>query len=158
FAAESLYEFLIISATLLAISSRRLSLASLFALVVLLILLSLTKFTLALLSCLAVAALCLSRLEERSRWRALAPAIFMLLLLPLTWAVIGQSLTNLPVFIRGSLQIASGYPEGMAYTGDRAEIRLAKVIVILLAGSALARRHAWTPRSLAAALLVSGAC
>jgi len=158
FASESLYEFLIISATLLAISSRRLSLVSSFALVVVLVLLSLTKFTLALLSILAIVSLCVSRLDERPRWRAIAPALFMLLHLPAAWALLGQSLTNLPVFIRGSLQIAGGYPEGMAYAGDRAEIRLAKVIVLLLAASALARRHAWTPRSLAAALLVAGAC
>jgi hypothetical protein len=158
FASESLYEFLIISATLVAISSRRLSLVSLFALTVVLILLSLTKFTLALLSLLAIVSLCVSRLEERPRWRALAPALFMLLILPVAWVLLGQSPTNLPVFIRGSLQIAGGYPEGMAYTGDRAEIRLAKMIVSLLAASAVARRHAWTPRTLAAVLLMTGAC
>jgi hypothetical protein len=158
FAGESLYEFLIVSATLLAISSRRLCLASLFALVVVLVLLSLTKFTMALLSLLAVVALCVSRLEERPRWRAFVPALFMLLLLPAAWVFLGQSLANLPAFIRGSLQIAGGYPEGMAYAGDRTEIRLAKTIVVLLAASTVARPHAWTPRSLAAALLLSGAC
>src|SRR5262249_14499976 len=158
FAAESLYEFLILSMTLLAISSRRLSLTSLFALIVVLVLLSLTKFTLALLSLLAILSLCVSRLEERPRWHALAPAVFVLLLLPAAWTLLGQSLTNLPAFIKGSLQIAGGYPAGMAYAGDRAEIRLAKLIVLLLAASAVARRHAWTPRSLAAALLITGAC
>jgi hypothetical protein len=158
FASESLYEFLIVSATLLAISSRRISVVSLLALVAVLILLSLTKFTLALLSLLAILSLCVSRLAERPRWRAISPLVFLVLLLPVAWILLGQNLSNLPGFIGGSLQIAGGYPEGMAYAGDRAEIRLAKVIIVLLAASAVARRHAWSPRSLAAALLMAGAC
>jgi hypothetical protein len=158
FMADSLYEFLIIAATLLAISSRRLSLVWLFALIVVLVLLSLTKFTLALLSLLAVFSVCMSRLEERPRWRTLTPALLMLLLWPAAWLLLGQNLTNLPDFIRGSLQIAGGYPQGMAYAGDRSDIRLAKLIVVLLAASAVAGRHAWTPRSLSAALFMTGAC
>jgi hypothetical protein len=158
FASESIYEFLIVSTTLLAILSRRLSVASLLALVVVLILLSLTKFTLALLSLLAIVSLCVSQMEQRPRRRALIPVLFMILLLPAAWVLLRQNLTNLPLFIRGSLQITSGYPAGMAYAGDRAEIRLAKVIVILLAASAVARPHAWSPRSLSAALLLIGAC
>src|SRR5262249_35848603 len=51
-----------------------------------------------------------------------------------------------------------GYPEGLAYAGDRADVRLAKVIVVLLAASTVAGRHAWTPRSFSAALLMTGAC
>src|SRR5262249_45960319 len=82
FMADSLYEFLIISVTLLALSSPRLSWVWLFALIVLFVLLSLTKFTLALLSLLAVFSLCVSRLEERPRWRIFSPALFMLLLWP----------------------------------------------------------------------------
>jgi hypothetical protein len=157
-ASESLYELLIVSATLVVIASRRLCMLSLLALAVVLTLLSLTKFTLALLSLLAMVSLCVSRLEERRPWHALSPALFMLFLLPVAWILLGQRLTNLPLFIRGSLQIAAGYPEGMAFAGDRREIRLAKVIVVLLVLSAMARRHAWNAPSLAAALLLAGAC
>jgi hypothetical protein len=49
------------------------------------------------------------------------------------WLALGQSLTNIPLYLSRSWEIAEGYGEAMALPGPPIEIGLALVVVVLLA-------------------------
>lgn len=78
----------------------------LFLLAVAMALASLTKFTVLLVSPIAICAALLA-----NRPRPIFPAITYAVALPLFWILAGQSLANVPLFIKNSLAIVSAYSE-----------------------------------------------
>jgi hypothetical protein len=93
----------------------------------LLAVLSLVKFSFFVLSLLYVLTLIVYFLSCR-RWRAaiFTPILFALFLLA-TWAGVGQSVANVPAYLRGSLQLTDGYTAAMARDGNPWELVLALV-------------------------------
>ncbi len=71
-----------------------------------------------------------------------SPTLIFLLAYCVAWIFAGQSLSNLPTYIFSSLQIAFGYNESMAITGDPNETLLSVFLLILiLTILALIARH-----------------
>ncbi len=78
-------------------------------------------------------------LRHKPRARALLPWTFFGGSFLAWWCVLGQAFANIPAFLRGSLQVAGGYTEGMAIPGDRLLICLALVLLGMLAVTLLKR-------------------
>src|SRR5206468_9301333 len=89
-------------------------------------LLALTKFNLLLLGFFLTALVAIYR-------RSFAPVIVFAGTWIGLWLALGQSLTNIPVYLSRSWEIAAGYGEAMALPGPPIEIGLALVVVVLLA-------------------------
>jgi hypothetical protein len=121
-------------------------------------LLGLTKSTLLVLALGAVTALSLHFLLSGHRLRALAPGALFALFFVLAWALLGQSLAHLPVYLVGCWQIIAGYGEAMATEGAVSETFLALGTLLLLStavlqqGRALGRR----PHTLVATAFLAG--
>ena len=93
--------------------------------------LSLGKFVLFLLSSV-VAFFCEIRQRAVSHKILFSPILIFLLAYCFGWIIARQSLMNLPRYIFSSLQIAVGYNESMAITGDVNETLLSVFLLILL--------------------------
>jgi hypothetical protein len=86
-------------------------------------------------------------LALRRRWRVAAVPLFAGLAVFLAgWLVAGQSLADLPGFLRGSWQIAAGYSRAMGMPGPRDVLRLeAAAVALVLWGAAVAAWGATLP-------------
>jgi hypothetical protein len=96
--------------------------------------LSLVKFNLLMLSVGAVAVLSADLGLHRGRRAGCGCALLYAAWFLALWLLLGQSLASLPRYLYGSLQISSGFVEGMALSReDTREVRLALVLLSLLA-------------------------
>lgn len=90
--------------------------------------LALTKFNLLLLGFFLSALAAIYR-------RSLAPVIVFAGTWIGLWLALGQSLTNIPFYLSRSWEIAAGYGAAMAVGGPGIEIKLALIVMVLLAGA-----------------------
>jgi hypothetical protein len=139
-APDFFYFLLIVSLALLTIGSERPHIVFLALVGMVLAVLSLTKFTFLLLSAAAVMLVTVRMAAGRPRTRALLlPALYLPFFGGL-WCALGQDPANLPRYLHGSLQIASGYVDAMAIAGTARERWLALGVTALLASTLCARR------------------
>jgi hypothetical protein len=113
----------------------------------LLAVLSLVKFTFFILAVVVLVLVSLNILGNKGRWAALRPLALFAAWLSLGWLILGQSLSNLPRYLVGSLRITSGY-DAMACQGNMDEVYLALLILatlgaVLLPFSARGLPGAW---------------
>src|SRR3984893_1997249 len=101
----------------------------------LLALLSLVNFSFFVLSAFFVSIFAGYFLASR-RWKpaALTASLAMLFLF-LVWVALGQSLENVPGYLRGSLQLTAGYTAAMAMDGNPWELPLAIAVAVLGIGA-----------------------
>src|SRR5262249_49934665 len=97
----------------------------------LLAVLSLVKFTFFILAVVVLVLVSLNILGNKGRWAALRPLALFAAWLSLGWLILGQSLSNLPRYLVGSLRITSGY-DAMACQGNMDEVYLALLILATL--------------------------
>ena len=122
----------------------------------LLAILSLVKFTLLVLSLLAVLTITVQTWKFGPRWRAILALAAYLLSFALVWCLVGQTLSNIPAFLRGSLELVAGYNEAMSWPQHPG----LKPIAILYLGMILAtlgtygRRLVRSPSDAAVACLI----
>src|SRR5262249_46151171 len=120
---------LVIGAWLLR--ARRLS-PWLLAGIVLLAWLSLIKFTFLLLSAWVVlVAASHYLLAGCKRLSLTVPGVWASAFIVL-WLLVGQALTNIPAFLRGSWETAAGYAQAMALEGGQAETALGLLVLALV--------------------------
>lgn len=93
----------------------------------------LIKFTFFAEAVLVVALSSALLLRSRPRVRALLPWAFFGGCFLAWWCFLGQELANIPAFLRGSLEVAAGYNEGMAIPGDRLFVYFALALLGMLA-------------------------
>lgn len=93
-------------------------------------LLALTKFNLLLLGSFLTALVAIHR-------RSFAAIIVFAGTWIGLWLALGQSLTNIPLYLSRSWEIAAGYGEAMALPGPAIEIAVALVLVVLLADASM---------------------
>lgn len=135
--------------TLWLVLGRRGPLAAAPALVVF-VALGMAKFTYFMLGGGCVGLLTLSVWRSRGWRQALVvPATFVIALLGI-WVVAGQSLANLPAFVKGSLEITSGYSQSMRWVADdgrlpHLEELLLAVLPIAIATLGALLVGAWRP-------------
>jgi hypothetical protein len=101
-------------------------------------LLALVKFSFLLFSVAGLILVTLHRTAVRRNLGALLPAGGFGAFFMLGWLVLGQHPGNLPRYLRGSLEISTGYFAAMAVKGAGGEIYLALVITLLLGAACLA--------------------
>lgn len=132
--ADDAFPLMAITASTLYLVQGRCSLRVALPTVVFFAAMGMGKFTYFVLGGGCVALLCVS-VWRRSSWRhALAVPVVFAGSFTVIWAAIGQSVGNLPAFVRGSLQIASGYNESMRWVAtDGARYWFGDVIVALSA-------------------------
>jgi len=143
------------AATALQLERGRDRLLPLVATLALLATLSLVKFTY-----FAVAAACVAALAAAATRRSLHAGATVLgihaLALAAVWLLAGQALLNLPRYLAGAVEIASGYNRAMSLPASGERLLLAGItmalIAVLAAVHALARP--WTVRRAAAAALL----
>jgi hypothetical protein len=92
------------------------------------------KFSLFLLACLDVVAVFAWAVAARRWLTAVALPLGFALANVGVWVLVDQNLANLPVYLQGSTEIASGFGEAMALPGSTVMVALALAIVGLLAG------------------------
>jgi hypothetical protein len=151
------YTFFVLAEGILLIRSRGQAFgATRIAGVALITVLAFTKFTLLLLGLATVLVVMITEVTAGRRLKALLPLLTFAGLFVLGWCALGQSPANLPAFLYGSLQVATGYTEAMALPGDRVEILIALTTLVLLAAALITRQLADHLRSgaLPAALLI----
>jgi hypothetical protein len=132
--ADDAFPLLAITAVTLSLLLHRSGLRSVLPTVVFFAVLGMGKFTYFMLGGGCVALLCVS-VWRRSSWRHafVVPTTFVAAF-TLIWIAIGQSVANLPAFVKGSLQIASGYNESMRWVAtDGARYWFGDVLVALSA-------------------------
>jgi hypothetical protein len=96
-------------------------------------LLALTKFTLLMYAAVAIGVAAIYLIVRGERVTGLAAIGGFGVALAVFFAVLGQSPANLPGYLYGSWQVASGYTEAMAIDGSPVEIWLAAALVAFLA-------------------------
>ncbi len=145
--ADSLYPFVILLLTTL-VADRERGAGPGLGVAAFLGILSLVKFTLCLLS-VASLTLLLVFLASRRRSRCAGAVVAGFLGTYLAgWLLCGQALANLPAYLRGALEITSGFPDAMGLAGEPLELALALVLLGLL-GTGVLTCLAWrTPRGL----------
>jgi hypothetical protein len=126
------YVILILILTLALIRSPQATHLKIVGLAVLLAILSLVKLTLAFLSLGALVFVTLSLVESKPRWRLAMPLVSYVAAFVLIWLMAGQHLANLPSFVSGSLQIASGYNQAMTVYGKPRELVLSLTALTLV--------------------------
>jgi hypothetical protein len=124
------------------------------AFLLLLAVLSLLKFSFFVLSVLDLLILGGYFLASR-KWRAAVstPSVFGGFCV-LLWVSHGQSLGNIPAYLRGSLELTNGYTQAMANQGRFWELPLALVITLYVAGILLTLDLRKAPRAKLGAILL----
>jgi hypothetical protein len=108
----------------------------------------LIKFTFLADALLVVAISSALLLRRQPRARVVLPWAFFGGWFLAWWCFLGQGPANVPAFLRGSLEVAAGYNEGMAIQGDRLFIYLALALLGMLAAT-LVHRSFLKPPSVA---------
>jgi hypothetical protein len=86
---------------------------------------ALTKFSNFILANIAVVSLAVGIFYTRTRWLALVVPILFYLFLITGWKLSGQTISHLPLFIKHSILMTSGYSEAMSFGFDATAIKLA---------------------------------
>jgi hypothetical protein len=131
---DTLFPYLLLAAALLLCNRDQFSWAWP-PFLLLLAVLSLVKFSFFVLSALFVSIFVGYFLASR-RWKTAAlTASIAVLFLFLVWVALGQSIENVPGYLRGSLQLTAGYTAAMAMDGNPWELPLAIAVAVLGIGA-----------------------
>ncbi len=156
---DSIYYLAITAACLTALVDKDKPYSGVFA-AVLIAPLGLVKFTYAVMGLAGVCLLALGKAFQKKGLTSTFPPLALVLSFLLLWLGIGQSLGNLPLFIKGSIEISKGYNLSMFLMGDQ---DLLLIAVLGFASFMFWLLWAWwsgernTTRSLQALLLLAPA-
>jgi hypothetical protein len=114
----------------IAVVEERIPVAYLVAVSLFLAVFGLVKFTYFIYCLSVVCLIAVGLVGNKRHWAALCPPAVFANAFCLIWLALGQSLANLPRYLYGSLQITSGYAEGMSSGGSLTELYLAGSIFL----------------------------
>lgn len=123
--------FFIMACSSLLIIDRKSSLITLMSLSSLFALLALVKFTFMFVAVMALALATVHLLCTGARLRAAAITAAFTLAFGILWKVLGQQLVNIPNWLRGNMELSSGYLEAMALPPNPSILLFASMAVAL---------------------------
>jgi hypothetical protein len=131
---DGTYNLFLFSLGILPLLQDRIALKAVLPITVLLAVLSLVKFTLMVAAIGVVGVFAVALLLEGRPGASLLPLATYLSVWIAAWICLGQNPSNVQPYLAGSLQISTGYSEGMALEGDPRRVPLALLILGLFVG------------------------